>query len=207
MKTTNLIRAAICLALLILQFAFPSSAKACLCGEPLPAQEFLFADAVFAGKVVAVSKEYLVDSPLDRLLSRLRGQPILVSGYMTTFWVLKSWKSVGTTSVTVSTNLLGDCGFDSFNLGDDYLVYAKQWNGSVGLDVNRCSRTTRLSHAIEDLTYLNTLPVLPLTPVTPIPDHSWLFFAGTILLLAVLLLLARGLIRRRRQSQSTGEQS
>ena len=208
MKITNLTRAAICLALFIILLATPSPAKACLCGDGYsPSEAFMDADAVFTGKVVAVSNDYSVDFPLDRLLSRISGKPIYVWGSQTTFLVFNSWKTVVTTSVTVQQIGISDCEY-SFNWGDDYLVYAQNTNSSTIFTTHRCSRTTRISPATEDLSYLNTLPTLPLTLVTSVPDHSWLYFAGTVLLLLTVLLPVAGvLIRRRRQSQPKGKHS
>jgi hypothetical protein len=209
MKTTNLIRVAICLTLLIILFATPAPAKACLCGEPSPASAFIDAEAVFAGKVVVVSANYSpVNSFLNRMLARLKLRPIYFysnpPGHVT-FEVRKSWKNVSTTSVTVSTGMGSDCSFDSFNFGDDYLVYANQWNSGSGLDVNRCSRTTKLSHATEDLTYLSTLPTLPLIPVY---DYSWTYYVGAALFLVIApLLTIITLVRRRQQPQTAGDNS
>lgn len=130
MKTTDLARAAVCLALFIILLATPSPANACLCGDGYsPSEAFIDADAVFTGKVVGASNNYSVDSPLYRLLSRISGKPIYVWGSHTTFLVFKSWKTVGTTSVTVQTGI-SDCEY-SFNWGDDYLVYAQTTNSAL----------------------------------------------------------------------------
>jgi hypothetical protein len=202
MKITKLTRAAICLALFIILLATPSPAKACLCGDGYsPSEAFMDADAVFTGKVVAVSNNYSVDSPLDRLLSRISGKPIYVWGSQTTFLVFKSWKTVGTTSVTVQQIGISDCEY-SFNWGDDYLVYAQNTNSSTILTTHRCSRTTRVSPTTEDLSYLNPMPTLPLTPIY---NYSWLYFAGTVLFVIAISAWAVIVLMRRRQRQKIGD--
>ena len=208
MKITNLTRAAICLAMLIILFASPAPVKACLCGEGYsPAEVFMDSDAVFAGKVITVSDGY---SPvivfLDRILVRLKLSPF--SSHLpkigVTFTVSRSWKGVSTTNVTIGRSVSSDCSNDLFTPGSDFLVYARQWNRSnPALEVTRCSRVIGLSHATEDLSYLNTLPTLPLTPVY---GYSWTYIPGAVLFLMMVLLLIFIILIRRQKHQPAGEQ-
>ena len=208
MKITNLTRAAICLAMLVILFASPAPVKACLCGDGYaPAEVFMDADAVFAGKVITVSDGY---SPvivfLDRILVRLNLSPFSsnLPKIGVTFRVSQSWKGVSTTNVTVGRSFGSDCSNDQFTPGADFLVYARQWNSTnPALEVTRCSRVIGLSHATEDLYYLNTLPTLPLTPVY---GYSGMYMAGAVLFLMMVLLLIFIILIRRRKHQPAGEQ-
>ncbi len=55
----------------------------------------------------------------------------------------------------------GDCGID-FQVGETYLVYASQDEGSERLDTSACMRTTRLSSEKGDLAYLYFLQNSPM---------------------------------------------
>ena len=209
MKTTNFTRIGLCLALLIVQFASPSSVSACSCIQPgSPIEVFRGSGAVFIGKVTSISpNSSLAISLLVRMFDAINLHPTYLYterfwGYDVTFAVHKSWKNVSTTSVTVHTGSGGgDCGYP-FNQGDDYLVYAYEWKDSLG--TGSCSRTTEISGATEDLSYLNTIPTLALTPVY---SYSWLIFTGaSVLGFIVLLGLVIALRKRQRQSGPTGEQ-
>ena len=208
MKTTELIRLSIGLTLLNVLFAAPAPVQACSCVEPsAPAEAFTNSDAVFTGKVTAVSDN---SSPviflLDRLLARVGLSPAYLYsyrfwGYEITFAVLNSWKNVATTRVKVHTGTGGgDCGY-LFNQGSDYLVYAYEWNDNenTGLGTGICTRTSEISRATEDLSYLNSIPTLPLTPVY---DFSWMYCAGAALFFVIVpLLTILILVRRRQQHQ------
>ena len=212
MKTTDLIRLSIGVTLRIVLFAAPAPVQACSCVEPsAPAEAFTNSDAVFAGKVTAVSDN---SSPviflLDRLLSRAGLSPAYLYsyrfwGYEITFAVLNSWKNVATTSVKVRTGTGGgDCGY-LFNQGSDYLVYAYEWNDneSTGLGTGICTRTSEISGATEDLSHLNSMPTLPLAPVY---DYSWIYCAGAALFLIIVpVLTVLILIRRRQPRQPAGD--
>ena len=205
MKLTNLIRLSICLTLLIVLFAVPSPVKACSCAElRSPVEAFMNSYAVLTGKVTSVSDN---SSPvillLDRLLSRVGLGPTNIYsywGYEITFAVLNSWKNVTTTSVKVRTGSGGgDCGY-LFNQGSDYLVYAYEWNDNIntGLGTGICTRTSEISIAHEDLSYLNSMPTLPLTAVY---DYSWMYCAGGALFLVIVPLLTIIILVRRRQQR------
>ena len=212
MKATNLIRLSICLTLLLVLFAEPAPVKACSCAElSSPVEAYMNADAVFTGKVTAVSD---TSSPviflLDRLLARVGLSPAYAYsyrfwGYEITFAVLKSWKNVTTTGVKVLTGTGGgDCGY-LFNQGSNYLVYAYEWNDNTntGFGTGICTRTSEISRATDDLTYLSALPTLTLTPVY---DYSWMYCAGTALLMVLApLLTIIMLVRRRQQRQREGD--
>lgn len=207
MKRICAIRVLICLVLLIVQFTIPAPVGACSCVLPgSPVDAFLDYDAVFMGKVTAISRNYSpAVSRIYRILETLNLRPNNFYrnkswGNDVTFIVYKSWKNVGATRLTLRTGSGGgDCGYP-FDRGDDYLVYAYEWNDDVnsGLAASRCSRTAKISRANEDLLYLNTIPTLPLTPVY---DSSWLYFAGITLLAIVISLLLTFVLRQRRQQQ------
>ncbi len=204
MKSTNAVRMAICLSLLIGQLALPSPVSACSCVEPgAPVVEFTQYEAVFTGKVIAVTaKPSPAIALLGRLLSRIGQYPTFLYsdrfwGNDVTFTVNKSWKGVTTTKVTIHTGSGGgDCGY-GFIQGDDYLVYAYNAQNGDRLGASICSRTTVVSSAAEDLSFLNTMPTLPLTPVH---DYTWLYITGILLfVIAVCLLLTIKFIRRHRK--------
>lgn len=204
MKSTNLIRMAICLSLLIGQLAMPTPVSACSCVEAgAPVVQFTQYDAVFTGKVIAVAAK---SSPVIDLLRKLFSRNSLYPAFLysdrfwgndVTFTVNKSWKGVTTTKVTIHTGSgEGDCGY-GFIQGDDYLVYAYNAQNGDRLGASICSRTTVVSRAAEDLSFLNTMPTLPLTPVH---DYTWLYITGMLLfVIAVCLLLTIKLIRRHRK--------
>jgi hypothetical protein len=156
----------------------------------LPVDEFSGSAAVFTGRVIGVSSNSNpVISIFARMLAKLGQYPsffyrYLYSENVVTFEVLKSWKMVNTTRVTVLTGSGGgDCGF-SFDIGSVYLVYAYHPYGDQanGLGASTCSRTNEITYATEDLSYLNTLPTLTLAPVA---DYSWLCWAGPAIVISI----------------------
>lgn len=173
MTTYQYVRLLVCLSLIVVSLAYPTTASACSCGGPgLPAQEFRKFSAVFTGRVLSIVDEYVpIFSTLDRILTALGKQPYFwvragkYVGYRIHFRVNHSWKGVEKTTTTVDTGYgMGDCGYP-FTVGDDYLVYASYpygipenyWVTSI------CSRNAEISAATEDLRYLSSLSTLPLS--------------------------------------------
>ncbi len=181
-KKSTTIRLASVLLLLFMMFAVPQSASACSCVMPgTPSMEFSQLDAVFSGKVMNIRENYTpAISFLDKIMTSLSLDPTYfytdrLWGNTVTFAVTHSWKLVNTTSVQVRTGSGGgDCGY-GFSTGSDYLVYAGHAAGE-GFGTSICTRTSELSRAAEDLTFLKTMPTLPLTQAPP----SW----GQILVIA-----------------------
>jgi hypothetical protein len=174
MKTTKYIRVVVCLSLMIVLLAHPTTASACSCAGPSsPTQEFQESNAVFTGKVLRIVDEYVpIFSTLDRVLTAIGQQSYFWSqagryvGYRIYFGVNSSWKGIAKTTVMIDTGYgAGDCGYP-FAVNNDYLVYASYpygipdnyWVTSI------CSRNAEISAAREDLRYLNTLPTLSLNP-------------------------------------------
>jgi hypothetical protein len=213
MKKINVIRIMVCVALLVSQFTIPTPVSACSCVLPgPPIDAFRDYAAVFRGKVTEISRNYSpAISHIYRTLETLNLRPNYFYenkswGYDVTFKVYRSWKNVGTTSVILRTGSGGgDCGY-VFNRGDDYLVYAYELNDDANneLEVSMCSRTTEISGAAEDLSYLNTIPTLPLTSEY---NYPWLYFAGIILFVIVISVRAIIVLIRRQQPQKIGDHS
>ncbi|GGG00620.1 hypothetical protein GCM10010912_51840 [Paenibacillus albidus] len=116
----------------------PEVTYACSCVVPgAPLEELERSAAVFSGEVVSVeAKPSVVQSS---------GDPVTV-----TFNVQTIWKGEVGSTVTVTTAMSSaSCGFE-FTEGESYLVYSHKGEGSDGLKVSLCSRTTLLSGAAED---------------------------------------------------------
>lgn len=193
MTTYKYVRILVCLSLIVVSLAYPTTARACSCLEPgLPAQEFRESNAVFTGRVLGIVDEYVpVFSTLDRILTALGKQPYFwvragkYVGYRIHFRVHNSWKGVEMSTIVVDTGYgMGDCGYP-FAVSNDYLVYASYPSG-IPDDywvTSICSRNAEISAASTDLMYLNSLPRLQLTssieifglPLSVIA--VWAFFA------------------------------
>jgi hypothetical protein len=178
MTAYKYVRVVLCLSLLLISLARPTSVAACSCRGPgLPSQEFREAHAVFTGRVIRIVDEYgPLYSTLDRILTAIGEQPYFwlqagrYVGYRIYFRVNHSWKGVDKTTVVVDTGYgMGDCGYP-FAVSNDYLVYASYpygipdsyWVTSV------CSRNAEISAAATDLTYLNDFPRIQLTSTSQI---------------------------------------
>lgn len=209
MKRNLAFRLLICLALLAIPFVLPSPASACSCMMPgTPAEAFRDYAAVFSGTVTGISGTYSpVVALLDQILIRLNLSPTYYYtngfwGNAVTFSVNQSWKGVTATEVVVYTGSGGgDCGY-SFDPGYDYVVYAYPVDGTSGsgLGTGICTRTTEMSYASDDLSYLSTLPTLALTPVS---NYTGWYVAGCILMSFMILGAGIGLWFRRRKRQLT----
>ena len=124
----------------VLTFNFlPSTSYACSCAQPGTVHESLEgSNAVFSGKVVEIvdkNEKKFNKSSADLLAVR--------------FEVEETWKGVTQTQVIVySARDSASCGFE-FALNEEYLVYAKESNGQLG--VSLCSRTNSLEAANADI--------------------------------------------------------
>ena len=137
-----MLRAAILLALTVLLVAAAihassNQAQACSCVPPPSPQEALAkSEAVFAGKVVAVSG--LPPGGYNSI------DPRIIA-----FKVNAVWKGPSYETMFITTPLSGaSCGFD-FIEGKSYIVYT--WNG---VDVLLCSRTKLSDNARDDFAAL-----------------------------------------------------
>jgi hypothetical protein len=160
------------------------STSACSCVYPGPPDEELAqAAAVFAGKVVGISKPIGFGSISS-------ADPIKV-----TFRVYEVWKgSVSLTTTITTSRSSASCGYP-FENGEEYIVYAY---GSEGdLSVSLCSRTRPLDDAAEDLEVLElgTAPLADGIQITEILSD----FQGPILIgagIILLLLVVAAIIKR-----------
>ncbi len=194
-KNSSLIRLASILLLLFMMFAVPQSASACSCVMPgSPAMEFSQFDAIFSGKVMSIKNNYTpVISFVEKIATSLGLDPFYF--YTDRFWgntvtiaVTESWKFVDITSVQVRTGSGGgDCGY-GFSIGSDYLIYAGHAAGE-GLGTSICTRTTELSTAAEDMTFLKTMPTIPLTQAPPSWGQIGVFIVVIIFILSIGLIL------------------
>ena len=208
MSTSKSVRLIVCMSLLVIIFARPTSASACSCAKSsVPDQEFQKSNAVFTGKVLGIVDEYVpVYSTMDRILVAMGEHPYFwikagrYVGYRVHFRVHNSWKGVEQTTVLVDTGYgMGDCGYP-FAVSSDYLVYASHpygipenyWVTSI------CSRNAEISAAGTDLRYLNTLPLLPLRSSIQIFGLP----AGVVTLWAVFVLIAVGIFMHRQKQHS-----
>lgn len=129
---------------LALSFALPRAAWACECvPPPPPAQALSAADAVFEGRVRAVTTGTFETS-----------QGGALPGREVRLLVLRAWKgATAGDEVTLRTGMSqADCGF-AFAEGSSYLVYARRLP-SGELSTNICSRTRASALATEDFAAL-----------------------------------------------------
>ena len=129
-------------------------AAGCSCPGSGPAcQSYFQVDAVFAGRVTAISEVPDPDAP------PLRSNELRIPGSVRVDIMLSDVfrGSVKGTTVSVTTAGSGPaCGY-TFTVGEEYLVYAHRKNDGSGLAVSLCSRTRRLADAAEDFAFLKTL--------------------------------------------------
>jgi hypothetical protein len=172
---------------------------ACSCVQPMtPQVEFAETDTVFSGEVTdIVDKQTYAGGILFTIRSWLGLHPEFDEKYYgnrVTFRVMRSWKGVTSTVVTLSTAYGGgDCGY-AFTPGAEYVVYASGETDSLSTSI--CSRTSLLSRATEDMTYLARLPELPLTAVSALSSGRSLALVAVLVMVVILLEIRR--MRRRR---------
>lgn len=155
-----------------------SAALACSCVKPTPDEALRWADAVFAGRVIAEGKvgwwpgwiRFKWSPPfIERTDAFYESRMV--------FEVTTVWK--GDIFAKTSVVDVSPCGY-GFDHGGEYLVYAKRFEG--GLVTGACCRNNKLSNAGEDLAALGAGGL-------PAPNPSWTpnHFAK---LIAVFLLLS-----------------
>lgn len=139
------IQSSILLTVLLL---IPNVLWPCSCAYSTPQRSYEYASAVFSGRVLEV------------------GIVTLSSGtrmYEVVFQVDQSWKEVTSEKVTVLTGLdESSCGY-TFDLGNDYLVYATLWGDFPVASI--CSRTREISEASEDFSYFKSAAYMPMQNV------------------------------------------
>ena len=131
-------------------FMLGSSAWACSCLPPAPPKEALEeADAVFLGVV----ERNEVTGPLQK--TDMEGATGYgkwrpdYSGKEATFRVITTWKGTPQEVIRVETSFYGTmCGYN-FEVGFEYLVYARESDGVLHTSI--CSRTRPRHDAGEDL--------------------------------------------------------
>lgn len=149
--------AALTLGLAGFAWLAPAPARACSCMRPPPPRDAAdAATAVFQGKVTALQ----VDQPEGAYLAF----------HVYTLEVERVWKGDVVDTLTVRTaDNSAACG-RPFEVGESYLVYAKDVEGQ--LSDNLCSRTSKLADASEDLDALGPAigePDAPAAPARPEP--------------------------------------
>jgi len=160
----RILRVGFALLLFLGLFAPPTPVLACSCGTEFysPAEEFSQANAVFEGEVTQIYE--------------------FGDGYRVAFVVTRSWKGISTSTVEISTGTgVGDCGY-IFNVGASYVVYAYGEPNTLG--TTSCSRTTDISRAAEDLSYLDSVQRRQVDTIS-------LSVVGSLLFLAMIWLLRR----------------
>lgn len=148
------------------------------CGSGMtPEEAFERATAVFIGRVVSIERLY---TPRTRAGSTTPYHEIKLE-------VEKSWKLVDRRQITLTTPHIYQNTCGSFDVGEEYLVYADRLNDTFF--VSQASRTNRIVDATEDLKVLGEARIR-LRP-GEFRSHR-IFLYGAIV--SILLLLATGLI-------------
>lgn len=150
------------------------AAHACSCGgnEP-PCKAYLqpHFEAIFSGKVTA--SETASPSFYERFKDKYARGTDLVPAFLSavrnedelefhrvTFEVIESFKGSARRRVHVDTALHeASCGY-SFQLGEEYLVWAYGDDDSSSLTTSICSRTQPLRHAADEVAFLRSVPEL-----------------------------------------------
>jgi len=138
------------------------AASACSCAPSLDVdQELHRADAVFAGRVVALELVLSSDPAIGVSLEQLRA----------TLSVHSAWKGdVGEQTVVYTVFTCCVCGF-RFEIGEEYLVYAIEQDGELHTSI--CTRTRLLGVASDDLEKLGHLtPAIWAAPENTEPDPA-----------------------------------
>jgi len=194
----------LCFIILIVLLAYPTPVSACSCIMPgSPPTEFAQADAVFTGQVINIlDKQNAITSLLDQIrdwmgFAQNYAYNSSTYGYRVALIVRNSWKGVTATSTQVTTGYgAGDCGYP-FRVSAQYVIYAH--GAPDDLSASICSRTTELSQAASDLSYLGSLPALLLAPALPtlLPPVDTTIFVSVVIL---IILAISWLLCRRRQA-------
>jgi hypothetical protein len=141
MKTIQVFTICFLVAVFI-NIPFPSFVSACSCAEKVSVkEEFNRSTAVFSGKVAAIEDKRQWDGYTTKLVL---------------FDVIETWKGIQQSQVIIATGQGGgDCGYD-FQVGKEYLVYAKDSDmyGEKGLITTICDRTNEFVHSQDDVAIL-----------------------------------------------------
>ena len=136
-------------AVLFIFFTF-SVALACSCGRNRPPCNYYGStDAIFLGRVVgsAQQKTYVNEN----------GNKTVYDVGTIRFLVLENYKGAPGYEVEINSGTGGgDCGY-WFQRNETYVVYAYRNSESGALSTSICTRTSHVSDADEDLTYLRAL--------------------------------------------------
>jgi hypothetical protein len=131
----------------LLSLLAPAHAQACSCLEQSAADALREAQAVFEGRVLAVTRD--------------AERPEL---WVVQLAAVRSWKGVASETVMLTTPQdSAGCGYP-FVKDESYLVYAQA--GSGGLHASLCSRTQPIAQAEADLAVLG-MGVVPFSPRQP----------------------------------------
>jgi hypothetical protein len=144
MKTTTFISLTVLLLILI----HPSAAQATSCAMPTPCQAFGPAAVVFIGQVLAGS---------ETKTTMLDGRTSTLCLGVIKFSVEEVFKGVATTQLEIRAGFL--CSPSSFVLGERYVVYGYDLGSEKAKQFIVGSRTTRLTYADGDLSFLRSLPL------------------------------------------------
>lgn len=178
------------LGILLPTLLSPIPAYACSCAGPETVEAALQSKShIFTGTVTKIDKRSGFRLPWGSVSS---GDPVAV-----TFNVSEIWKGGPDSQVTVRTALGSEsCGIDTFQVGQPYLVYAREYMGK--LSTNICERTKPLASAADDLHILGpgTAPTQQSSDAANLPPAAGWAAALLILAVAVALLVVR---RRRRR--------
>lgn len=135
---------AVSLIAIITLFTNEETIHACTCVGPLsPAYELEHSDAVFRGEVISKSGA--------RTLCGSSGE-FSAPNLAVKFKVNTVWKGEINETTFIATNYHeAACGYP-FRIGEEYIVYANEWNGILW--VGLCSRTRQASYSQKDLEFL-----------------------------------------------------
>ena len=126
-------------------------ADACSCAVPgLPCEAVWRSDVVFTGRVVSF------ESPAPG--TGTRGVE---------FAVIQNFRGPQLRTIVVAS--AGGCGY-SFKIGESYLVYASDLQGTLTTSI--CTRTRPLRDAADDLAYAQSLSAATLRPPARVPGKG-----------------------------------
>lgn len=143
-----LTRALLALAALLLP-PLAGRAEACSCfAIPTPYQAYRDARAVFAGKVLGSR-----DVPTQE---QGREGVYTVNERRLRFAVEEVFKGPKAAEIEVNAGRTDSTCYSGFNVGQSYLIYA-YGDSDAALSVHACTRTGRLTHALDDVHYIRAL--------------------------------------------------
>jgi hypothetical protein len=129
--------------------AAPAPSSACTCGPdypPTPQEYFEQSTAVFAGRVLSI-------------------EPLPFGAANVEIQIYMGWKGITGGRMVVYNDSGSFCGYEYFEVGGEYLVYAL--GAPESLSTHQCGRTTTLESAGEDLEALGA------PAAVPTDDSTW----------------------------------